>query len=132
MNYLMDTDWAIAAIRRSPRALKEIERRKPDGIAVSIVTVAELYAGVFLYHDPVEQEARVEAFIAEHRVLNLNQAITRIFGQQRARLQRAGNLIRNMDLLIGSTAIHHNLTVLTNNRRDFERIQPLRIESFPR
>ena len=36
-----------------------------------------------------------------------------------------------MDLLIGSTAIHHGLTVLTNNRRDFERLRPLRIESFP-
>ena len=54
MNYLIDSDWAVAAIRNLPGARAEIERRKPEGIAISIITVAELYNGVFLSPDPDE------------------------------------------------------------------------------
>lgn len=51
------------------------------------------------------------------------------FGRERARLRAEGNLIGDFDLLIGASALRHGLTVLTNNRRHFQRIRGLDIES---
>ena len=46
-----------------------------------------------------------------------------IFARQRGHLRAAGNLITDMDILIGATALRHNLTLLSNNRRHFERLE---------
>ena len=59
----------------------------------------------------------------------LDDAACRVFGEERARLREEGNLIGDMDILIGATAISCNLTLLTNNRRHFERMQGLNIVS---
>ena len=62
-------------------------------------------------------------------MLGLDTDIAKIFGRERGRLRAAGTLIGDLDLLIGATALHHHLTLLTNNRSHFERIAGLRIES---
>ena len=62
-------------------------------------------------------------------VVDLDEEICRIFGRERGRLRSDGNLIGDMDLLIGATALRHGLTLLSNNRRHFERIEGLAIES---
>ena len=59
----------------------------------------------------------------------LDDASCRVFGEERARLREEGDLIGDMDILIGSTAISNSLTLLTNNRRHFERMHGLNIVS---
>ena len=70
-----------------------------------------------------------KAFLASVEVVPLDETICRIFAQERGRLRAAGNLIGDFDLLIGATALRHGLTLLTNNRRHFERLQGLSILS---
>ena len=62
-------------------------------------------------------------------VVNLDEEVCRIFGRERSRLRAEGNLIGDLDILIGATALRHGLTLLTNNRRHFERLADLAIES---
>ena len=62
-------------------------------------------------------------------VISIDDEICRVFATERGRLRSAGNLIGDFDLLIGATAIRHDLTLLTNNRRHFERMDGLRIVS---
>jgi predicted nucleic acid-binding protein len=62
-------------------------------------------------------------------VLGVDEAICKIFGKERGRLRAAGMLVGDLDLLIGATAMHYDLTLLSNNRRHFDRIEGLRIES---
>ena len=52
-----------------------------------------------------------------------------IFGQLKATLLNQGNLIEDFDIMIAATALQHDLTLLTNNSRDFARIDSLRLES---
>lgn len=59
-------------------------------------------------------------------VLDLDKEISRVFGQERARLSRIGQVIGDINLLIASTAIYRSLTVLTTDR-DFERVENLDI-----
>ena len=62
-------------------------------------------------------------------MLGIDADIATRFGRERGRLRAVGMLIGDFDLLIGATALHHNLTLLTNNRSHFERIDGLRMES---
>ena len=70
-----------------------------------------------------------DAFRERVYLLEVDEQICRIFGRERSRLRADGNLIGDMDLLIASTALRHGLTLLSNNRRHFERIEGLAIES---
>ncbi len=60
----------------------------------------------------------------------LDERTCQIFGKERGRLRATGLMIGDCDLLIGATALRHDLTLLTNNRRHFERTEGLRIESL--
>jgi len=62
--------------------------------------------------------------------VGIDEETAKIFGRERGRLRAAGMIIGDLDLLIGATALQHHLTLLTNNRRHFERIDGLRMESI--
>ena len=129
MRYLVDTDWAIDHMRRRARVVELLEEFAPYGLGLSIVSVAELYEGDFNSTDRQSEEYALRAFLTVVEIVPLDEAICRIFARERSRLRAAGNLIGDLDILIGSTALRHNLTLLTNNRRDFERLQDLSIVS---
>ena len=129
MSNLLDTDWAIDYLRRVPQAVHWVDTLLPEGIAVSIISVAELYEGVINSYSPERNERELLDFLRPFPIIDLNIPICRIFGMERARLRAAGTLIPDMDLLIGATALRHNLTLLTNNRRHFERLPGLTIIS---
>ena len=112
-----------------PNTIRRIEGLLPHGVGISVISLAEIYEGLYGSTDIDLQETKLTAFLASIEVLYLTEAIARIFAQERRRLRSIGSLIGDFDLLIGSTAIHHNLTLLTNNRRHFERIQGLSIIS---
>ena len=77
-----------------------------------------------LYTDIAVDWLRV---LSGRRILDIETAA--IFGRERARLRRSGNIIPDLDILVGASALRHNVTLLTSNRRDFERIEGLTIES---
>ena len=129
MSSLLDTDWAIDYLNRVADTIQRVDELRPDGIVISIISVAELYEGVLNSHDPERRERALQDFLRPFRIISLDVPICRIFGVERARLRATGTLIPDMDLLIGATALHHDLTLLSNNRRHFERLQDLRIIS---
>ncbi|MCY4615365.1 MAG: type II toxin-antitoxin system VapC family toxin [Chloroflexi bacterium] len=125
----MDTDWVIHYFNRVGPVVDRIAELTPRGLGMSVISLAELYEGVLGAFDPPRSEAEVQAFLERVDLLEVDDAVCRIFGRERRRLRAEGNLIGDLDLLIGSTALRHGLTVLTNNRRHFERIEGLAIES---
>ena len=129
MQYLVDTDWAIDHMRRRELVVNRIRELAPFGLGISIVSLGELYEGEFNSATP-EAEARVlRIFLNGVEIIPLDETICRIFARERSRLRASGTLIGDMDILIGSTALRHGLTLLTNNRRHFERLDGLRIIS---
>ncbi len=130
MKYLVDSDWAIHHLRGSQTATDRLKRLANDGLAISAISVAELYHGVFRSRDPELAETNLLRLLSDLEVVGLNAEICRLFGRERGRLQLQRTPIGDFDLLIGCTAIHHKLTVLTNNRKDFERIDAIQIETL--
>ncbi len=130
MTYLIDTDWVIDHLHQIERVTRRLEELAPEGLALSIISLAELYEGVYYASDPVESEAALQHFLdPELTMLGSDEETCKIFGKERGRLRAAGMMVGDCDLLIGATALRHNLTLLTNNRRHFDRIEGLRIES---
>ena len=92
--------------------------------------MAELYDGMLDASNRLEAEQGLQMFLDEiEEILPLNDPICRIFASERRRLRLSGNRIEDFDLLIGSTALHYGLTLLTNNRRHFQRMRGLSIIS---
>jgi tRNA(fMet)-specific endonuclease VapC len=125
VKYLVDTDWIIDALANIPDAITALRLFARDGIAVSIVSYAELFDGAYGSQHPQAEIARIQQFLASYPVINLSEAIGDRFGQTRSRLRSRGMLIPDLDLLIGVTAVVHNLTIMTRNVRHFGRIPGL-------
>ncbi|MHB8645383.1 MAG: type II toxin-antitoxin system VapC family toxin [Thermomicrobiales bacterium] len=125
MKYLVDTDWIIDALANVPDAITTLRMFARDGISISIVSYAELYDGAYGSEHPEAEIARIQQFLGSYPVIGLSDAIVDRFGQTRSRLRLQGMLIPDLDLLIGATAIIHNLTVMTRNTRHFGRIPDL-------
>lgn len=129
MEYLIDTDWSIDYLNGRRRVIERVVRLAPEGIGISVISLAELHEGIARSATPEVDEAVLEGFLTTVEVVDLDEETCRIFGSERARLRSEGNLIGDFDLLIGASALRHGLTVLTNNSRHFRRIRGLDVES---
>jgi len=129
LRFLVDTDWVIEYLRGNPAMVTRLTELQPQGLALSIISLAELYEGVFYSRDPEGDGRDLADFLRGVTVFGIDADIAQRFGRECGRLRKAGMLIADFDLLIGATALAHNLTLLTNNRSHFERIDGLTIES---
>ena len=125
----MDTDWAIDYLHKADRTVRRLEELFTSGVGLSVISLAELYDGLVGSKNPDEDVEALDLFLEAIDVVSLDDAACRVFGEERARLRGEGNLIGDMDILIGATAISNNLMLLTNNTRHFERMQGLSIVS---
>ena len=123
----MDTDWVIDYLDEADRTVRRLEEFLPEGVGLSVISLAELYDGLAVSYNPDADAESLRLFLETVEVVQLDDAACRVFGIERARLRQEGNIIGDMDILIGATAISNNLTLLTNNRRHFERMQGLNI-----
>lgn len=130
MRYLLDTDWVIDHLRGVARVSRRLEELGPEGLALSIISLAELYEGVYYSRDPVQSEEVLKRFLApELTILGIDEETCQIFGRERGRLRQEGRSIGDLDLLIAATCRRHGLTLLTNNRRHFTLVDGLTIIS---
>jgi tRNA(fMet)-specific endonuclease VapC len=127
VRYLVDADWLIDAAVGRPRAQRTLDRLSGEGLAVSIVAVAEIYGGAFGTPDPQATLARLRDFLSDFAILPLTDPIVEHFARLRAALRQQGQLIPDLDLLIAATAVEEDLTLITRNVRHFERITELRL-----
>ncbi len=112
-----------------PKIVARIQEFSAHGLALSFSSLAELYEGVFHSRAPGRSEEALQAFLRGVELLGVDNETTRIFGRERGRLRAQGQTIGNFDFLIGATALRHELTILTNNRRHFGLIEQLKIIS---
>ena len=105
--FLIDTDWVIDhfnAVSCVTRRLKELQ---PRGLALSVISQAELWEGVYFSRDPKRSQATLEEFLSGVVVLGLDEEICKRFGQLRGSLRRRGQLIGDFDLLVSASALRH-------------------------
>ena len=126
MKYLLDTTWIVGYLRGNPETISRIQELQEEGLAVSIISVAELYEGVFRSNQPEANEEALKDFVSAVTVLEVTEDMARRYGEEKARLLRQGTVFGVLDLLIAATAQTHDLILLTN-AQDFGRIPGLRL-----
>ena len=124
---MLDTDWLVDLYIGRARATQVLAELWPQEPGVSIISHGELFEGAFDVPDSQVRLARVHALLNWFTTVDLSDPIMEVFGRNRSALRRAGRMIPDMDLLIASTAVHHNLTLLTRNLRHFSRIPDLQL-----
>jgi len=127
--YLLDTDWVIHYLNGHPATVEKVDNLRTDGLALSVISLAELYEGVYYSTNAADDERGLEDFLAPVEVIGLNGATCKVFGRERGRLRRQGRTVGDFDLLIAATCLHGGLTLLTNNRRHFEQVEGLTLIS---
>jgi tRNA(fMet)-specific endonuclease VapC len=124
MKYLLDTTWIVEYLRGNAEVISKVQELQEEGLAASIISVAELYEGVFRSNNPATNEQALKDLLSAVTVLDITQDICRVYGEEKSRLLQKGTVIGALDLLIAATALHHSLTLLTADH-DFERVDNL-------
>jgi tRNA(fMet)-specific endonuclease VapC len=129
MNFLLDTDTCSAHMRR-PTKLAHRFIQYTGQLAISTVTLAELYAGAYKHSQSSRLLALIGDLLQEVHVIDFDASCAETFGQIRGTLLQQGISVPTTDLLIASAALVHNLTLVTHNTTDFQRIPGLRLDDW--
>ncbi len=131
MKYMLDTNICIGMIRQKPtRLLEKVVQFAPGEIGVSTITVSELAYGAQKSNFPAKNLAALEQFLLPLEIADYDHAAAIVYGKIRANLERAGQPIGAMDMLIGAHALSLNVVLVTNNMREFQRISNLKLEDW--
>jgi tRNA(fMet)-specific endonuclease VapC len=131
MKYMLDTNICIYLIKKRPEGvLHTLHRRVRQGIGISSITLSELEFGVQLSQHVEQNSINLLRFLVEFDILSFDEAAAREYGKIRAVLQRSGKLIGNMDMLIAAHAKALGAVLVTNNEREFNRVDGLTTENW--
>ncbi len=131
MEYLLDTNVCIYIIKKRPESvINKFKTIAVGNIGISSITMAELQYGIMKSSNPEKNNIALNKFVTPLKVLDFDFKATVEYGKIRANLERKGTPIGPLDTLIGAHSKSLNLTLVTNNEREFSRITGLRIENW--
>jgi len=131
VRYLLDTNICIYIIKKRPtEVLERLVSLDPEEVGVSSITVAELEYGVAKSSRPRQNREALLNFLAPLQILAFDDQAAQHYGKIRAYLERKGQTIGAMDLLIAAHARSLSLTLVTNNEKEFSRVPGLTVENW--
>ncbi|PJF26875.1 MAG: VapC toxin family PIN domain ribonuclease [Phototrophicales bacterium] len=131
MIYPLDTNTCIRHLNQRSSSVTERLRELPENeIALCSVVRAELYYGAMKSRHPEQTLLKQRAFVDRFHSFPFDDDAALVYGRIRAELERVGQTIGANDLMIAAIALLHNLTLVTHNVREFERIPALTVEDW--
>ena len=130
MMYLLDTNTCIFLMKGNAVVLERFLDNKESGIAISSITAAELYYGVYNSQHAEKNNANLLNFLIGVAILDFDSAAAIEYGRIRAVLRKKGTPIGQMDMLIVAHAKSRNFILVSDNVREFEHVEGLQIENW--
>ena len=129
--FMLDTDTCSYIMKRShPLVLKRLQSVPVGDVCMSVVSKAELLYGVEVSPRRAQDAAALAAFLPYVEVVALDDDAARHYAEIRADLKRRGVMIGANDLFIAAHARALDLTLVTNNTAEFERVKDLKLENW--
>lgn len=127
--YLLDTNICIYFLKGQFEINRRIEEIGEENCYLSEITIAELKYGAESSIQKEKNRKNNVKFLAKFKILPVFPALD-IYAKEKAKLKTKGRIVDDFDLLIGATAIHNNLTLVTRNVKDFVRLNEIVIEDW--
>jgi tRNA(fMet)-specific endonuclease VapC len=131
MRYLLDTNACVDYLNgRFPSVTERIQRSSPQDLCISSIVVAELRYGADHSSSRYRNHRRLDMLTAEIACVDFDLQAASTYGKVRADLEAKGSPIGPNDMLIAAHALALGVVLVTDNRREFERVEGLEIESW--
>jgi tRNA(fMet)-specific endonuclease VapC len=130
LKYLLDTDTLIYVFKRSGNCLTRLNRENDSDIAISTINLFELEYGMGKSDNRVKMDSYVLSLCRRYAVLDFDRAASMQAGVTRALLHTRGAPVGPYDVQMAGIALSKDLTIVTRNKREFERVPGLRVENW--
>ncbi|MGH2515094.1 MAG: type II toxin-antitoxin system VapC family toxin [Ktedonobacterales bacterium] len=126
---LLDTDVVSFQLKGDSRATAYAPLLQGNRLALSFMTVAELFQWVAVRKWGPRRIAQLDQVLASYLIVPVDVEMCRIWGTLRAEQQSAGRSIAPQDAWIAATALRHSLALVTHNASDFQNIVGLDVRT---
>lgn len=131
MKYMLDTNILIYAIKHKPESvIQRLRKIDPKEICISSITYAELMHGVEKSKDVERNRVALSILLSNIMIISFDSKAASEYGKIRADLEKKGTPIGTLDIMIAGHAKSMGLTVVTNNEKEFSRVENLDIENW--
>lgn len=131
MKYMLDTNICIYIIKhKPPEVIKNFLKHNPDDMCISSITYAELMHGLEKSQAVERNRMALTLFLSALTILPFDYYAAEEYGKVRVDLERKGRPIGPMDMLIAGHARAEGLILVTNNTREFFRVENLEVEDW--
>lgn len=131
IKYLLDTNICIYVMNRRPlEIIHKFKQFHVGDIGVSTITVSELQYGAAKSKNPKLNNQRVEEFLTPIEILLYDYNAAKSYGELRLNLENRGEIIGPLDMLIAAHALSNDIVLVTNNEKEFQRVNHLKIENW--
>ena len=131
MTYLLDTNTCIALLNNRPvRVAEQLAGLRPSEVFLCQIVKAELYYGAYKSERAAENLPLLQQFCQQFQTLPFTDSAVEVYGQIRADLARQGLPIGPNDFIIAAIALAHDVTLVTHNTREFERLSGLKLADW--
>jgi tRNA(fMet)-specific endonuclease VapC len=127
LRYMLDTNIVIYVIKKKPLSALQVFNQEAGHMAISSITLAELLHGAEKSNAPARSLAVVEDFCSRLEILPYGPKAAQHYGSIRSALEKRGQTIGINDLHIAAHARSEGLTLVSNNLREFERVEALQL-----
>lgn len=130
MKYMLDTNTCIFIIKKDENVLSHLKKIDFKEICISSITLSELEFGVAKGMHSEKNQKALDAFVYNFSILPFDSNAAHEYGKIRANLEKIGSPIGGMDMLIAAHAKSQKLILVTNNTKEFIRVDGLNIEDW--
>lgn len=130
MKYMLDTNTCIFIIKKDENVLSHLKNIDFKEICISSITLSELEYGIAKSMYSEKNQKALDAFVYNFSILPFDSNATHEYGKIRANLEKIGSPIGGMDMLIAAHAKSQKLILVTNNTKEFIRVDGLKIEDW--
>lgn len=128
---MLDTNICIYLIKHKPESVfLKLKEHDPSDICISSVTYAELVHGVEKSQAVAKNRLALILFLSNIEIMDFDTLAAELYGAIRADLEKAGKPIGPLDMMIAGHAMALNYIIVTNNVKEFQRVQGLEIENW--
>ena len=131
MMYMLDTNICIYIIKQKPKSvIDKFKKMKNANICISSITYSELLYGAEKSSNIAKNLLALTMFLSNIEILSYDESASIDYGIIRSKLEKQGKIIGPLDMLIAAHAKSLNITLVSNNLKEFERVDGLKLENW--